>query len=164
MYLLNKKYLSQFVFIQFFALFLSGCMVHTTPNGPYQAQHGVHLPGSSNGYSGKLAAEPFTDPRSAMAQACRNYGGLDYQTVLKEESSTLGWNFWSYKCNAAKPTVFITQPSLIQSSPTSSSQTGLSAGFDGSGMSIEEAKSKCTDLGFKSATEKFGLCVLQLTK
>jgi hypothetical protein len=32
------------------------------------------------------------------------------------------------------------------------------------GISIDEAKTKCAEIGFKNATEAFGKCVLQLTK
>jgi tetratricopeptide (TPR) repeat protein len=34
----------------------------------------------------------------------------------------------------------------------------------GTSNSIEDAKKKCVDLGFKPATEKFGQCVLRLSK
>lgn len=33
-----------------------------------------------------------------------------------------------------------------------------------SGVGIDDAKKKCADLGFKSGTETFGNCVLQLSK
>lgn len=44
---------------------------------------------------------------------------------------------------------------------TSSNQTDSS---DSSRMTIEDAKSKCASIGFKPKTEKFGNCVLKLTK
>ena len=31
-------------------------------------------------------------------------------------------------------------------------------------LSIEQAKAKCVDLGFKQGTEQFGNCVLKFTK
>ena len=35
---------------------------------------------------------------------------------------------------------------------------------DDNNFNIEEAKASCKDIGFKEGTEKFGECVLELTK
>jgi hypothetical protein len=43
-------------------------------------------------------------------------------------------------------------------------QGSPSASENRQGFNIEEAKKKCTDLGFKNATEAFGKCVLKLSQ
>jgi hypothetical protein len=40
----------------------------------------------------------------------------------------------------------------------------LNTGSQNSSMSIDQAKQHCKDLGFKPTTEKFGNCVLELSK
>ena len=43
-------------------------------------------------------------------------------------------------------------------------KTGLSKKSNLESNNIESAKNKCSDLGFKTGTEGFGKCVLQLSK
>ena len=43
-------------------------------------------------------------------------------------------------------------------------KTGSSKKSNLESNNIESAKNKCSDLGFKSGTEGFGKCVLQLSK
>ena len=46
------------------------------------------------------------------------------------------------------------------SATTGSNDTNMPA----TGLTMEQAKYKCLDLGFKAGTESFGQCVLKLTK
>ena len=59
-------------------------------------------------------------------------------------------NFQNSICNGA-------YARFVKNEPSSNNSQSLS-------INIDDAKKKCSDLGFKSGTEGFGKCVLQLTK
>jgi len=52
----------------------------------------------------------------------------------------------------------------IVTQPSKSISSGVVPSSFSSAVSMEQAKSKCQDLGFKAGTESFGQCILKLTK
>lgn len=135
----------------FACILISGCSVYDNP-GQHQ-WYGTYNPSLSNGYTGLIAYEPGADITSFMQNKCALYGGLDLSSVRDGTApKIIGNNFGfvkQYRCYGP-PKVNqspVTTPSVIYSQP---------------GLSIDEAKKKCADLGLKSGTEVFGKCVLQL--
>ena len=84
-----------------------------------------------------------------MRRNCESFGGLSEEsvTVVTGPKTGYGFYYYSYKCKG------------IQTVNPSSTNVIKSQNFD-----IDSAKLKCNDLGFKSGTEGFGKCVLQLSK
>jgi len=94
--------------------------------------------------------------------ACENLGGVEYENRAHKEAAEL-----TYKCvgadtirthleNDLKQTWinlphFATEPITPTPTPTPTPKP-----------SITDAKSQCSDIGFKKGTEKFGDCVLEL--
>jgi hypothetical protein len=131
--------------IIFFSIFfLTSCSIlrdHQLPSA--KDPEGVILAG--NTYA--------RDIYKKMDENCRAYGGYNPRSVysLPEGWSETAEKRWYYKC--MKDPQVITQIKK----PIQQPRTEVNLGFS-------EAKKKCTDLGFKSGTEDFGKCVLQLSK
>lgn len=74
------------------------------------------------------------------------------------DNTFMGYKFYDFFCESPPDPVQLnpvrTEQKEIKNEP-SQAQTKIT---------IEEAKDKCKTLGFKSGTEKFGSCVLELTK
>lgn len=84
----------------------------------------------------------------------KHYGQcIDYGGVNDESIKQISNDVWSYKCRSGSDL-----PSSKEESKKIQSQSvNLSGNING-------AKLRCTDLGFKTGTEDFGKCVLQLSK
>jgi len=131
--------------------YISGIQDHNTIGSIWKG------PSSSNNYVGQLAAFPdagYPQVEQRAAQNCSSYGGLKGQpTKSRPDNPLVGTTYWSYQCNGMQaPSYSVPPASPVQKPPVPTS------------LSIEQAKSKCVDLGFKSGTEGFGKCVLQFTK
>jgi hypothetical protein len=120
---------------------------------------GTYKPSPQNGYKGLLSEAPLSENTIVyMEQGCQSFGGLNYSSI-KEVSRPPGgsccfntWKEWS--CNGPSKAVTELKPEpQLTNRPLENPK-----------ISLENAKSKCFDLGFKSETEGFGKCVLQLTK
>lgn len=125
-------------------LILSGCAIDSksTSRGTYFA---------TSTSRGELLVELNSDPeypKPTMREICKLYGGLDESSIYKVNGGWLdiGYTRWSYACNGVK----------------SNSQQGASP--QSPKITIDSAKSSCKDLGFKTGTEGFGKCVLQLSR
>jgi hypothetical protein len=163
------------------SLLVAGCTSYST------GAHGSYAPSYSNGFTGLIAweLEEQSEILRAMHLQCANYGGLNLSSVATAERPYNGkyfMNYRSYRCNgintsrpSTAPATFApqalpsNQPSVV-SNPLTSSEADIQIDKKQkpillqSENKIEEAKKKCLDLGFKSGTEKFGQCVLKLSK
>lgn len=150
------------------ALLLGACAANDYTHLPYYQKIGVKHPSPLNGFTGGVFVEPLsTDHIGLMQKRCSSYGGLDFSSQTTIHQSPLGEKVIEYKCNAANnktqsPTLqsnFNTRTnSLNNNSNTPNTPTSPTS------TSIDDAKTKCVELGFKARTEGFGKCVLQLSK
>ena len=137
----------------------------------------VREPSRANGYTGVLveispSAGPVLENRAA--EICARYKGLKIKPTYIH-SAPIGWKFFSYQCvgeitPSKTPPVIIQQQIPIRNNievqsvverevtPTNISPPLIER------LSIDASKKKCTELGFKLATEGHGKCVLQLSK
>ena len=111
---------------------------------------GTTLP--SNNENGIIAIHLNSSQKYAshfMRRNCESFGGLNEEsvTVITGQKTGLGFYYYSYKCKGIQT---INQPSMNVNTLQS--------------LDIDSAKKKCSDLGFKTGTEGFGKCVLQLSK
>ena len=128
----------------------------------------VVTPTAANGWRGSAEctwaygdhmAQRFLDRLEADAKAAC------YRVSEFEEGNRLvfpgdfPWKLWSvsynFKCK---------DPSRIEKPEPQISTENQSNTESQFKRSIEDSKTKCSELGFKPATESFGKCVLQLTK
>jgi len=96
----------------------------------------------------------LADVKPSMESNCSDWGGLRESSIqsIKPRGGLLFTDYWIYNCNglnSPQPKTPAIQPTQI---------------YPNSKVDIETAKQKCTELGFKSGTEGFGKCVLQLSK
>jgi hypothetical protein len=114
---------------------------------------GTYLPTANT--PGRIAAEFSWDPeypKERMRNNCLSYGGLNEDSIIREDiPSWAGLSIWRYSCNGKLA------PSAIKTQPQSANSVNQNGGLD-------SAKQRCAELGFKSGTEGFGKCVLQLSK
>ena len=111
-------------------------------------------PTIGNGYRGVLVEMSASSEGALLTRAheiCSNRGGLK-EGPHYSHTVPLGWKFYNYRCAGFQmPTVQSIQPVMQQ--PNFVQPASMNA-----------AKSKCEDLGFKAGTEAFGNCVLRLSK
>ena len=132
--------------------FMVSCSTSTGNSDKYL----TYLPSATNGYKGLMAAELSSPPLSFMAGRCENFGGLDYSSVQDEPVPSwkvIGYFYKSYKCYGPEPKLS-SVPITIQE-PKAHSRVPVT---------FNDAKDKCSDLGFKPQTEAFGNCVLKLSQ
>lgn len=140
---------------------LSACTVRTRHVG------GTYEPSLANNYVGLLSieiSEDVDDVLPHMARVCARYGGYKLGSAARSPSPVglLGWGntYWKYQCNglagsdASKPKFTGTASRAQIPKETAPTRT----------ISIEEAKRKCSELGFKEGTDLFAECGLKLIK
>jgi len=134
--------------------FLSSCSV--IDGGSYH----TYRPSPLNSYTGLIAGELSDPPVVNMAANCSSYGGLDYSSIKSvplPSWGVIGYVYKSYKCLG--PSTPPPSNTLNQSiAPISSNNP------EPFKMSLDDAKLKCVELGFPTGTERFGNCVLKLSK
>jgi hypothetical protein len=100
------------------------------------------------------------DVRQTMIDNCADWGGLRTASVQQIPKSWKGGkmftDYWQYNCNG-----LMQNP---QQSPMLLSTPDVPKINNNQNLSIDQAKEKCNELGFKSGTEVFGNCVLKVTK
>ncbi|CAM8350580.1 hypothetical protein MCERHM63_00873 [Candidatus Methylopumilus planktonicus] len=147
--------------LAFIVSLLIGCSV-IAPLRDYNSFGGVAKePLPYNNYIGDLHVDPITgtnitfdEIKQKALNNCSSKGGLKEdprlygQGPLDKQGSLTG--DWKYQCNGPQPINYA--PAPVNNSPTKQ------------GVSIDQAKQQCKDLGFKLGTEKFGNCVLELNK
>jgi hypothetical protein len=120
----------------------------------YSSIYQTYPPTAANGYKGLIASELSAPSTSDMARQCASFGGLDYSSVQEEPTPSwkqMGYNYKSYKCKGPEPKI-IPRPMVAQELPQPPK------------VDLNEAKSKCIEIGFVAGTEALGNCVLKLTK
>jgi hypothetical protein len=84
-------------------------------------------------------------------------------SVSTPKSAVSEYYKFNFQCDVkATPTAPV--PQYIYQPQQPSYQTQQPSGVGSNSISLDTAKVKCADLGFKASTEAFGKCVLQLTK
>jgi len=130
---------------------------------------GSYAPTPQNGYRGLIGWEVIDSDHSArreMQARCSQFGGLKVSSIQKAPTprgGVLMMNYATYECNGPQlskqaqpypdPTNLKKLESAENNSPPPKTQKSLDA-----------ARAKCSDLGLKSGTEKYGECVLRLSK
>lgn len=147
------------LFYVVFPCLVSGCILNVLE--PSENQNRIFdypslHPNASNNYEGLVqVGKNISQARSNewMLQRCRNVGMVlgEVRTSTPGPHSTPNY----YKCISSASNNISAPPQL---SPQSISVT------PSNNITIDVAKQKCQELGFKSGTEAFGKCVLQLTK
>ena len=136
-------------------------------------------PTAANAYYGSLGVLSYSedaDIRSRAEQICSTRGGL--LTAPRPKRLGLGGQILGYQCKGFKPQVPQAPSPDAQVKTTSApvqekqinapiqlveqSKPAVTEKFDR--LSLDASKRKCTELGFKPATEGYGKCVLQLSK
>ena len=169
------------------ALAMTGCSVY---DGHFHQRAGTFDPSPSNNYFGKIAYEPGADYISFMRGKCAAYGGLISDSVQSSSTKEAGSHFGllkEYKCRGESNSQSnkIVSPVNTQHDEVKKLQAEVSrlqelekakqepiqadiviknVAPQSERLSIEASKKKCTELGFKPATEGHGKCVLQLSK
>ncbi len=142
-------------------IILTGCS--TTAVGDYRSPevnaNFVIEPTARSNYRGVLVEFSSATAEELMiraAEICSVRGGLRSEPTYFS-NNVLGWRFYNYQCNGPRPVQLLqpVQQQPIVRQPVEALQ---------SSVSLEQAKLKCTELGFKEGTEGFGKCVLQLSK
>lgn len=84
---------------------------------------------------------------------CENLGGVvrEPNNQFRCANNEVSTNFDKYFTNENRKHLQEKSQALIPPTPTTTTK-----------VTIEDAKSQCTDIGFKAGTEKFGDCVLEL--
>ena len=145
-------------------------------------------PSAENQFTGIFATEAIGRPSSftsQVTQLCASLGGLASGPTYAGEG--VFTRFFQYRCNGqiTKPLQAVTNTEPITKSTSESDLTQRkksveidrveistrpvpnsdgSSSSGGNRLTLDESKKKCTELGFKPATEVHGKCVLQLSK
>jgi len=169
------------------ALAMTGCSVY---DGHFHQRAGTFDPSPSNNYFGKIAYEPGADYLSFMRSKCAAYGGLISDSVQSSSTKEAGSHFGllkEYRCRGELNSQInkIVSPVNTQDDEVKKLQAEVSrlqelekakqepikaeaviknVTLESERLSLEASKKKCTELGFKPATEGYGKCVLQLSK
>jgi len=135
----------------FLAILLTAC------GTIYTNQYRAYLPTQSNGFKGLIASDPLTDVTSKLMEICGNFGGLDFRSIrsVPSPATNFALSYKEYSCNG--PT--IVKEKVIAPAPVQKPFEPIRQN-----VSIEDAKNKCIDLGFKKDTEAFGTCVIKLSR
>jgi hypothetical protein len=99
-----------------------------------------------------LKQNAIYDTPKAAAQTAQNYcSQYGSEAINQGQDISGGYRFFTFDCvnPKAKPSTFQPPQPTYQPLPI---------------VSIDDAKKKCADLGFKAGTEQFGNCVLKLSK
>jgi len=154
-----------FVISTVFLTALTGCATVQT-----NMIAGTQSPGVHNKFLGILYVElgGLSDARPVMIRECERYGGLNEGSILNRtpDGAVAGLNslvgsYWFYSCNGfSQPKTVIRE---VQT-PSVAPQPSATQTPQRSPVLIEDARKTCTDLGFKAGSEKFGDCILRLTR
>jgi len=119
-------------------------------------------PTRSNGWSGKfMTLSTDTNEIESHAQKlCAPLNGLKAKPHLYNKTPT--YDRYSFVCNGFPEPRFATE-SVNIAPPQQTNNTYIQSP-ENNKIKLGEAKTKCTELGFKANTEGFGKCVLQLSK
>jgi hypothetical protein len=152
----NIRTLTVFIIL----IFGSGCAEFAGIKDYTSVLENLAEPNVNNNYVGQLFVDPITGNditdsyiKQRAYQICSTRGGIKiepYMTLKGPIHATAGR--YQFQCNGFQQNAIPVPDSRI-----------IPEKFNAP-ISIEEARQKCKDLGFKERTEKFGTCVLELTK
>jgi hypothetical protein len=104
--------------------------------------------------------------RARAEQECRAQNMMLNSISVNEKgdgtpfaNTALGYRFYDFFCDRL--------PDPVQLNQVKTEQKGIrsdAVNISPSKINMDDAKDKCKSLGFKTGTEKFGTCVLELTK
>lgn len=142
-------------------LMASACAVYDGP--AYHSWYGTYNPSVANGYKGLIAYEPGADYVAFMIKQCSPYGGLDNSSIRdgraeKMIGNNLGF-VKEYRCRGLTERAIERGQVLPAVGSNKTSDDGPV-----SSENLKAARKKCADLGLKPGTEKFGECVLKLSR
>jgi hypothetical protein len=155
------------------------------------AQHLVTEPTKENNFTGLLTETTQSSPQALEKRAiqiCSSRGGIFSNPKFSHDHEFYGWKIYRYQCNGMNaivnnnppPTDILSQeiknkvvePTLSTSTnnlskdipPNQDLNRKNESQVSDDTVSVVDAKNKCKQLGFKEKTEKFGSCVLRLSK
>lgn len=155
-----KNYLISSVFL--FSTLLTGCSSVMEPTSFIECGGDCEEPSASNNFIGRFvlrwdAKNDLVIANNIAIKYCASYSGVKSQPSVYTRFTN--YVKYQFQCNGytqqVPATQLITKPQ-IQTFTTTNNATELKT-------QIEEAKTKCVELGFKANTEAFGKCVLKLT-
>lgn len=130
---------------------------------------GSYPPTPQNGYRGLIGWEVIDSDHSAtreMQTMCSQFGGLNVSSIQKAPTprgGVLMMKYATYECNGpqlsrqAQPYLEPTNPKKLEPAENQSPHPQIQ-------KSLDAASGKCRDLGLKPGTEKFGECVMKLSR
>jgi len=150
-----------------YILILVGCATVTQP-GDFKCSVDLdricRAPSAANNYIGRFYMKPDNTElaKNISQNQCSVYGGLLSGPYTNPVYSILGESFYEFRCNGFSkfPDRNIPTPKGPQ---LELPQPSIPARLENS-IGINDAKLKCSDLGFNFGTEEFGNCVLRLSK
>jgi hypothetical protein len=147
-------------------LSIAGCMSGMRDHNSLMGGPFTDEPAANNNYQGGIVVDPITggdvtysEIKQKASSNCSSKGGLkiepylDWQGILSKKGSLSG--MWKYQCHGVQQ---YTSPTQVNT------PAPIAAPAPKSTISIEAAKQQCKDIGYKPGTEKFGNCVLELSK
>ena len=152
--------MNKYLLFPFLVLLIQGCA--TNGIADYRTLgSSASQPSSYNNYIGELSIGEvapslrdvaYSELKDRAVEICSTLGGLKYEPSISLDG-LLGYKRYKYQCNGPQPVNYSPAPIANPSQAPNNSS-----------VSIDQAKQQCKDLGFKTGTEKFGNCVLELTK
>ena len=107
-----------------------------------------------------------TQVRARAEQECKAQNMMLNSLSVNEKgdgtplaNTVLGYRFYDFFCERIPDPVQLNKPRTEQKEIRKDGSN-----INPSKINMEDAKAKCISLGFKEKTEKFGSCVLELTK
>lgn len=128
-------------------------------------------PSPQNGFNGRIKAESLEAYIPVMRHKCETYGRKleEDKAFYQAQMGSSVENVYFYSC-IVTPQYNVRDNYGAGSDPKNSkntyiapAQTSLGSPIDSS-LNLNTVKNKCQELGFKPKTEKFGKCVLELTR
>jgi hypothetical protein len=151
-----------FIFLGLVIIFLAGCAVTVT----YRSEPpGATIMGEAHGGGLFHYVTPMTLNYPSVTQTF-NQGTCPIimsPTARWPDGTTLE-PIRLQLCNRDSIWILYKPAQTYHHNPPPTHQNLQSSGPDSPQASLEDAKRKCTELGFKAGTEKFGKCALQLSK
>lgn len=146
----------------FLLVAVGGCAVYTDRIA------GTYRPSLSTDYTGILAVEfggGLGDATPYMFNLCRDYGGLNQSSVVEVASPMglmgVGHTFWKYRCNGLSARFEQRSPIQQYAAPP---QPNLNKNPGQSGLSPQQARERCKELGFKDGSDALADCALKLLR
>lgn len=131
-------------------------------NGWYWVVDKTYEPSIKNGKTLKVI---YKDPKEAQSYYMYMVADCNGKRMAQSPKLSTENLQWMNSADKTSPAAFLYRKSCNSELPaTPEKQNKTTTTNNSSGTDINDAKSKCSELGFKKGTEQFGNCVLKLTK